>query len=362
MRELYQLELIALVGELDAAVKGFYIDKFYELGKGRFRIRLTKSGEKINLQCTLPYTINLTDYIEVTEEASNFAIAVRKRISNFVVSGVAQLNNDRIISLAARKGDDEVNVIFEMFGFGNMVVTDRESNILLAYEQHTFKDRQIRAREKYVPPANQTSAVIDPDGVAQLVVGMVGKDVAAIARSVGMGGQYAEEAVARSGLKGKLEQDSASQLSDAINSVIKESLSGKAQVYLKGGAAADFSLCKLGKQQELEAREFDSLQSALSFFYLDSKPKEEGPSAEAQKILKSIEKQKRSLDEIEEGARKGREVADAILHNMTAINILINSAMANKRITKEELQRVTSEFEVVEVNLKDKTMRLEKKK
>ncbi|MDE1832872.1 MAG: NFACT family protein [Candidatus Micrarchaeota archaeon] len=361
MRELCQIEIVALARELDAALKGFYIDKFYELGKGRFRIRLTRSGEKLNLQCTLPYALNLTDYIEVSEEASNFAIAVRKRISNFVVERVEQLNDDRIISISARKGEDAVNVIFEMFGFGNMVITDSSSSILLAYEQHTFKDREVRVRARYQPPANQTKAALDPAQIKELVGGAVGREAVAAAKSAGIGTQYSEEAVSRSGVKGRLDESSASSLSESLNSVIRESLGGNCYVYLKDGSPADFSLCGLKKYSDLETKEFGSLQSALSFVYMGAQPKEEGPSADVQRILKSIEKQRRSLDEIEAGARDSRETADAILASMANINILINAAKANRRITKEELQRLTDEFSVIDVNLKDKSMRLKKK-
>ncbi|MDE1810847.1 MAG: NFACT family protein [Candidatus Micrarchaeota archaeon] len=363
MRELCQLEIIALVRELDAATRGFFIDKFYEMGRGRFRIRLTKSGEKINLQCLLPYAIGITDYIEASDEASNFAIAVRKRISNFVVQSVEQLNNDRIIQIKAGKGDETVNIIFEMFGFGNMVITDKESKILLAHEQHDFKDREVRVRATYKPPANATKAIIDEGEIEDLIKSMVDKSAVAAAKSMNIGAQYSEEAVSRSGLSGgRLDKDSASSLSITAFSVVEESLNGgKAYVYLKEGVPVDFSLCNLVRYATLECKEFPSLQSALSFFYLNPNSEDEGPSAEAQKILKSIEKQRRLLDEIQDGADESRKTADAILHNMTAINILINAAKSNKRVTKEELQSMTSEFRVIEVNLKEKTMRLEKK-
>ena len=45
MRELYTIELVRLVEEL-RVLEGYYIDQFYELGKGRFRIKLSRKGRE----------------------------------------------------------------------------------------------------------------------------------------------------------------------------------------------------------------------------------------------------------------------------------------------------------------------------
>ena len=201
MRELYTLELIQLVNELKS-VEGFYIDQFYEVDKNRFRFKLSKKGEKANLQCILPYTLNRTELIELKDEATNFSLGVRKRISGAKIKGIEQFNKDRIIILKLERGGAEQSIIIEMFGRGNMVFAEADMKIQLAYTNHDFKDRIIRPGQIYKSPKNSAIDFLNPKNIDAL-----GKESEAgkekrllnyLSKRVGIGKVYLEEATARS--------------------------------------------------------------------------------------------------------------------------------------------------------------------
>ena len=123
MRQLYTLELISLVKELQA-LTGFYVDKFYESEDNTFRFSLSRKGEKADVRCVLPYAIGRTEYIEQAEEPTNFATAVRKRITGFAIDAIEQYNNDRIIIIRLRKGEERINIILELFGKLNLAIEE----------------------------------------------------------------------------------------------------------------------------------------------------------------------------------------------------------------------------------------------
>ncbi len=144
-------ELEALVKELQW-MKGFYIGKLYETGEDEFRIRLTRSGESADLRIVLTKAINRTRYVEEQKTASGFAMALRNVLENAKIMSIEQLNNDRIVAMGLEKGGASYIMIIEMFGKGNLVITDSSMSILLAYKIHKFADRNIAKGELYVPP------------------------------------------------------------------------------------------------------------------------------------------------------------------------------------------------------------------
>ena len=188
MRELYTPELMQLVKELKA-IEGFYIDQFYELDKNRFRFKLSKKGEKSNLQCILPYTLNRTEFVELKEEASGFSLAVRKRLSGARIESIYQLGEDRILAIRFSKANAESYIIFEMFGKGNMIIADPDMKIQLVYVVHNFKDRSVKTGEIYNPPKNIADNP-DREPEKERVIGYLNK-------RFGMGTMYADEAARR---------------------------------------------------------------------------------------------------------------------------------------------------------------------
>src|SRR4029077_3595181 len=129
----------------------------YEIERDKFRFKLSRKGEKANIQLMLPYTLNMTEYVEIREEATNFAIAARKRMAGMMIEAIEQYNEDRILLIKLIKGEERANIIIEMFGKGNLIISDNEMKILLAYDVHSFKDREIKPSIEYIPPKKNQS-------------------------------------------------------------------------------------------------------------------------------------------------------------------------------------------------------------
>jgi predicted ribosome quality control (RQC) complex YloA/Tae2 family protein len=368
LRQLYTLELIALVRELQG-LRDFHVDKFYESAENVFRLGLSKGGERADVRCVLPYSIGRTEYIEHADEPTNFAAAVRKRISGFVISAVEQYNNDRIILIGLKKGTESANMILEMFGQGNLIITDQSMRITLAYKPHTFKDRDVRPGMQYLSPKGNNTDLTDAKIVAEEMGRICGKDDAMLPQiaRMGLGTLYAEEALTRAGVSPKalansLDERASVRVSESVNKIIKECVeSRKARVYKKGDEVVNFAICDISKYAQSERVEYDSVQKALDQAYRMSLQHVAVNSAEVEGLKQSMEKQSALIKGLDDQIADSRKAADIIMGNMQIINNVIDELRKNKRMTKDELQKLAKDIKILDVNLKDKTVTIELK-
>ncbi len=303
MRVLSAPELEILVRELQE-LNGFYIDRFYEVADGKFRIRLSKNKTQVNLQIILSHAINKTEYVEKQEEATNFALAIRKRIEGFLIEKIGQFNRDRIVIFALRKGDERLNMIIEMFGKGNLVITDSAMKILLAYMVNDFKDRSVRPGNEYKgPAASLTKPTILPE-----------KESFIIYRDL-------------------------------------------------GGKAVDYAIEELEKYKGLEQQKFETFQQALDLYYYENPVKQKSEKTEKEKAVEvlesSIAKQERILKSLDAEIESNKRVGETIFNNISEINTMIKAIQSNKRITKEELQGFLDRIKIQNIDLKDRKVRIE---
>ena len=368
LRQLYTLELIALAGELQE-LKGFHIDKFYETKDDVFRLSLSRSGAKEEIICALPYAINKTSYIELTETPTNFAMAVRKRISGFVIGAVEQYSNDRIILMSLGKGEEQANLIFEMFGKGNLIVADSAMKILLAYKPHVFKDRTVRPGSAYLPPKNNNMGALDADSITAEVEkasSSGGETILSyLSKRIGIGTLYVEDSITRSGVdqKTKASALTQAQLASIAKCIIKEikacADSMNAIIYKSPDGAADFAMCDIEKYSKYEKREFTSMQELLDLMYREAPQQPAEKSAEVEGLRQSIIKQKSTLDSIDEEITYNKNAGNTIFNSMQQINGIIGALRENRHMTKEDLQKLAKGIKILDVNLKDKTVTIE---
>jgi predicted ribosome quality control (RQC) complex YloA/Tae2 family protein len=372
MREIATIEVSALVNELKA-LAGYYFDKFYELGRGRFKFRLSRQGDRKELLCILKHTLNITDYVEKGGQESNFYAAVRKRITGYKIESIEQINEDRIIDIEASKGEDRLHLIIEMFGRGNLLIADSSMKIMLAYTQEEFKDRKIRTGEIYQPPASNALPIskINAESVANIIND--GKEsrvtsgvTAYLAKAVNVGSLYIENAVIGAGVDPKsgidqLGKGEAERVAEGIAALKRFVSAPEPFVYMKEGKTIDYAICSIERYKGMEAKSMESVQAALDLFYHtieEPKPATE-ESNEAQAIRKSIEKQRELLKITEEGIVKSRRAGEIIFKNTSAINSIIMLLREKKRLSKEELQALLPDVKIVELDLKNKTVTID---
>ncbi len=363
--ELSTLELRILARELNA-VKGYYIDQFYQLGSARFRMKLSSKEGKINLNIDIPDYIALSNVGELSEEATGFAMAVRKRIAGARISDISLLNNDRILKIGVERKEFKGSLILEMFGRGNLIITDENMETQLALQTHEFADREIRKGEKYNPPKGEGADITDDSAVAKVfesVKEATGTDrlISYLSRRLGVGSMYLEDAIRRQGKDPKVkikdvDQKTLEAIRERISAIAKSD--GKAILYLKDGKPEDVALADIEKYAGLEKKEMP-LNDAIKELYSSPQAEVAEKSEEVERLEANIRKQEEAIIRMRQEEKECREKGDFISANIAAVSELIKTA-ATKKVSEEELNALAKGFKVKRIDRAKKVIIVEK--
>ena len=365
MREIAALELARLVGELQQFV-GFYIDKFYETGKGSFRIRITRKGAKADLICTLKKGIYSTGAAaQAAGQPSSFAMAVRKRITGYCVESIEQHSNDRIVLFKLKRGDDTQFMIFERMGKGNVLIADNGMKITLAYASHDFKDRSVRGGQPYSLPKGGfiDYGKLDPELRSRFrLFDKNATIISFLAKSVNIGSLYIEDALARAGVGARTRlhevgEAGLGRVLACIESELADAERGGCFLYMGNGKPVDYAVCDIAKYSGMEKRTCGSLQEAMEAFY--GSEEEEKDTSAADELMASIRKQEQILAEMDKDIEDSRRAGELIFKNMHGINSLIEELKKNRRATAEELKERFPGIAIEGLDLKSKTVTIE---
>jgi predicted ribosome quality control (RQC) complex YloA/Tae2 family protein len=303
MRTITNNELFVLTKELNSEFQNFYIEKFYEIADNQFLIKLNKQHEKLFLHIILCHTVNKINYIFENEFPTNFALSVRKKIENFKIDLIEQYNNDRIIIIKISKGQIKLNLILEMFGKGNFIITDEAFKIILAYKIHMFKDRSINIGSQYIPPAISNYKNIEEEK---------------------------------------------SKIGNIKNIILYKD---------KNNKIVDYSLIENPKYANYIKEYKSSIEEALELYYKDNPVniiQKTEIDKKIEELEESIKKQETFIEETKKEREELMKKGEFLINNMYLINELIAKIQKNQKIDIEILNKEFKNLTITNINLKDK--------
>jgi len=192
------LDIRAWLAENAERFTGAHLQKFYEVGDGKFLFKFHKSGEgTLHLYADLRGALYEGE-ADTPMTPTSFARYVRKRFTNAVLEGMEQLNFDRVLRLNFRRG----SIVLEMFRDGNLLVLDEEGVITYPYRPREYRDRALLPSRPYTPPpARPDITAMDVDALGEAL--RRDREVVRTLASLNLGGEYAEELCARAGVDRK---------------------------------------------------------------------------------------------------------------------------------------------------------------
>ncbi|MDE1856848.1 MAG: NFACT family protein [Candidatus Micrarchaeota archaeon] len=368
MREISKLEIDLLAAELRSQLISMYVDRFYEIERGRFRIRFSAKGRKADLLCVLGETLNITAYVESAESPTGFASAMRKRIEGCSVEDIYTYGNDRIAVIGLKKGAERQSIIVEMFGKGNLILVDDSMQIKLAYTTASYGKREVRQGQRYEAPQTEAEKV-SAESLAMALErakaqGAEARLMSSITKHINIGTVYIENAIVGAGLdpKAKLAGLTAETIESAAKAVVslaRMEMNPEPTIYRdQSGKVVDYSVLPIGKYADLKAERCESLSQMLDRFYHEL-PGEEEASESVKELEKSIEKQRAILAQIDQRISDNKAVGDAIYGRMWEINGLIDDLKANRNATVEAVQPRHKGIKILKIDLKSKTVRVD---
>ncbi len=317
-REMTAFDVLAMTRDMQALVGG-YVDKVFHWD-GRsvlFRINAPAGRRELLLKdgkwLYMPH-----DRPETPDSPASFAVHLRKMLNNARVTAVAQREFDRIVVMDLSTKEGGYQVIFELFGEGNLLVL-QGGKIANCLEQKTWRHRDIRIGLEYqFPPSRPHPQLLDQAAWMEALAASTADAIRTLATAGNLGGQYAEEAclIAKvdKGKKAKsLSEEEISRLVEGIGQLFLKLDSPRPTVYYGKEHAEDVAPIPLLQDATLEAEEFPSFSDALDEYLFAKAPDaEELRDEELERLIRQRDQQSESVDRLRAESMEMGERANLI--------------------------------------------------
>lgn len=331
MRPMANLDYACIIQELKP-LEGKFLDKFYELRKGLFRMKIGSTSVLIELGKRL----HATKLLEEAPEPTGFAMKIRKELGGRKLKEVRQRGRDRIVIFDF--GGKEL--IAEMFGEGNLILVEGAA-ITAVYKRKEWKGRVLRPGEKYsFPPSEEKD-------IWEMLKSPGDKPVAAALLPLNIGMTYVKKILAEAGVpEGKKGSELSGEEKERIAGVYWKRINAqRPSVILRDGKPADYSLFGEGEETE-------SLSAALDRCF--GVPETE--NRELERLKEALAKQGQRLRELEKEEEEARRKGDLIFEKYAEVEEVLEAYReggleAVERIAKEKGWRIDRKKKEVEMEL-----------
>jgi len=365
-KQLSSIDMHFLISELEI-IKDSRIDKIYHPEKNILIFSLHKSnvGKK-------RLRIDIGKFLSLSEEKDEgdtlgFGMLLRKHLDGYFLTGIEQVEPERIVKLAFKIRDSLKYLFIEFFGKGNAVLCDEHSVIINALEHHEFRERVVKPRLKYVYPVMSYNLfdLKKEDLVKMAQQSKKDSIIVSLATELGLGGIYSEEVC----LLGKIDKnkkpqdlsnDEISEIFDSIKSILSKKI--EAKVVYENGNVIDFLPFEFEFYKNSDKKDFGSFNEAVSFFFSQFKEvKETAVERRIKELEKITEEQKLKIGEMRKEEIELKEKGEMIYHKYILIKeVLEELNKASEKYSWKEIKEKLKGHKVIkEVNEKEKKVVVE---
>ena len=337
-------DVTASVKELRALI-GSHVDKIYHPSLDHVVLVVRRPGEgKSYIHFYVGRWLFFSEKgQEMPTQPSDFAMMLRKRVSNARIIDVRQQGFDRIAVISLEK-EDKYDLVLEMFGDGNVVLV-KDGVIVQPLTSHTWKHRDVRAKKEFsFPPAVPVPMSMEPKDLVAILSSSDTDLVRTLATKLNIGGRYSEEICARAGLDKKtksqeIDETSAGRILTAVNGFREEVLrSDHGYVVLKGESAEDVVPVKLTIYDDLSHEEFRSYSEAVES-YVSRVPKKlpeehKETRLEFERLQRKLTQQENAVIALQDSARETQLLGDFLFANYEDVDRALT--MAKDRLAEDK--------------------------
>ncbi|MEE9474222.1 MAG: ribosome rescue protein RqcH [Candidatus Hydrothermarchaeaceae archaeon] len=333
-------DVLALTSELQC-LKDTRINKVFQVTPNELKVTIT-SGElgKVALVIEAGKRVHLTDYPKQSpKKASTFAMTLRKHIDNGIIGGVKQIAFDRILEMEIEKAGT-FYLICELFGKGNVILTDREHKILAAMRVQRYTERALAIRSTYaLPPQRINPLEVSKEELLEIIRGSSADIVRTLATRLGLGGLHAEEVCLRSGVpKDKMEPtpEDIEAIYNAINE-LKNLIGRKSVIVFDGDEAIDVLPIKLQMYKDKTQQEFETFNKAADEYFTKYEIhriegiRDEKFEKGLEELEVRLERQEETLKKYEIEGKASRAVGDLIYQHFNSVEDILRTLSDARR-------------------------------
>lgn len=332
-KEFSSFDIAAAIKELQTAITDSRVNNIYQFSEKTIIFKLHKTDRPpIRLVVEAGRRLHSTSYAEESPaEPPPFCMMLRKYLRDSWLRSIEQYAFERIVTITFETKTGLLKFVVELFGEGNIIITNPQNIIIQALAFKKMRDRDVvRGVELALPPAigKNPFEVTQPELEETLRNAGEGEVVRTLARSLGIGGVYAEETLLRAGIeKSKpckdLSATETAAIFGALQTLLTPVLEGKFEPSIiqdEEGGYLDVVPFKLKRYEGCKAQTFDSFNAALDEFFLHVTAVEKAAGTvevdklkqEAQRLQRIVDEQEKSIAEDEKRTERDKQIGDTI--------------------------------------------------
>jgi predicted ribosome quality control (RQC) complex YloA/Tae2 family protein len=344
---------------------GAYVDNLYQPAEGEFMIKLNSRelGKRF-------LRLRVGKWIWVEKECddraqSQFSNALKKHISNGRITGLEQLEFERILKITIQK-KEEYELFIEFISPGNVILV-KEGTIIKSYSDRKWRDREIRAGQPYKPPTPRINVpLLKRNDLIDRLKGSEKDLVRALATDLNLGGLYAEEVCLRAGLDKKMKaadlgEDELKRAHEGFKDVLSDFKEKVSPLLIsEGSEAVDLVPIRLKKYEGLDAKEFGNLNEAVIAF-LDEIGVEEETVEDSgkKKIARMLKSQKEAVVKWNNVIDRSKRSADAIYQHYEEIDLILKQVKTDRTYSSPNLKDFDPKDNVAILDFEGEEIRLD---
>ena len=220
MAELSGFEVLALLKEIDSALRGTYINNIYSFGTSQlFRMRKPESPD-LWLVVSPRKGAWISRSVSERAETTGFTSKLRGELERARFTGAGQADLDRVFEFAF-EDKHQRKLILELMPPGNMIVVDASGEVTLAQEEVRSPARRVVRGDPYQPPRQSRISPLEVSAAEVARMRELEKTAGrAIGRHIALPRKYVTESLSRLGLNDESPASSLSGREDALVRVL----------------------------------------------------------------------------------------------------------------------------------------------
>ena len=332
-KEFSSFDITAAIKELKTTIVDSRVNNIYQLNEKTIIFKLHKTNKPpIRVVMETGRRLHATSYAEENPtEPPAFCMALRKYLRGAWVAGIDQYEFERIVTVSFRTKTGLLKLTVELFGEGNIILTNEQDVIIHALAFKRMRDRDILHKVVLqLPPSSGKNPFKVTQSELEEALKNAGETevVRTIARFLGVGGVYSEEILLRANVD-KIKH--CNTLTNVEVTGVFEGLQGLllavSSIHLEPCIVLsedddflDVVPLRLKRYEGFKMKVYDSFNKALDEFYLRVITAERGfASVEVDKLKKEAERlrrvvadQEKSIHEDEAKAERDKLIGDTI--------------------------------------------------
>lgn len=357
-KEFTSFDVAATVRELREAILSSHVNNVYQLGQKTLTLKLHKADHPaFQLVLEAGRTLHLSSYaMEKPPRPTAFCMALRGHLRNAWLTSVEQHEFERVVVLSLKANKDVFRLVLEVFGDGNIILVSEGNKILQALTYKRMRDRNILRGEafQFAPSGGKNPLRISLEELSEGLKASGNVEVVrAMARFLGIGGEYSEEVLVRAGVEKTRSCDALSinevknvhgSLQDLLSKVTTGTLE-PCIVLGEDGGLVDVVPLKLRQyeRQGIQLQSYDSFNGALDEFYARVSAVEEATAGievdklknEAERLKRMIAEQEELLTEGEVKAELDRRIGDTVYAHIGELQALFDKLLTGRQSGKD---------------------------